>query len=309
MGAGRRFVRRGANERNGEVRKKILFVVDVPGWAWFKKSEAIQRCLRDEFKADVWWPGKCVIPKGFDLYLTFCPPMLEHLRGVERERKVTGTTGYIRFDEWFVGDKAFYEAEVAALHANSLSLLERIKLYHDNVFYVPNGVDTSLFKQQDLTKKDGLVVGFVGSEYSIVYKGLVDYILPATLVAGVKLSTNLCIHLNKFSEQKMVSFYKEIDVYVVASVEEGTPNPMLEAASCGRPVISNRVGNAPEFVINGESGFLVERSMKSYVEALQYFEDTPKEVLRMGLNARKQAEKWDWKIQAENYRKMFRELT
>lgn len=283
-------------------------MVDVCGWAWWNKACAIKNCLQDEFDFDVWYSGKSKIPQDFDLYFTFCPPMLVHLKNIGRDRKVTGTTGHIRFKEWFVKDRAFYESEVAALHANSRSLLNLVERYHSKVFYVPNGVDTDLFRYCDLVKKGGLVLGFVGSHYSAIYKGFYDFINPAVLKAGAGVNTNFCSYSNKISQVRLVSFYKTIDVYVVASKAEGTPNPMLEAASCGRLVISNRVGNAPEFVKNGESGFLINRDVDEYVRALQYFKDNPKEIKRMGLNARKQAELWDWKIQAENYRNMFREL-
>lgn len=291
------------------MKKKILFIVDVKGWAWWFKSLAISDCLKDEFDFDVWFPGKSKISQDFDLYFTFCPPMLVYLKGIEKDRKVTGTTGHLHFKEWFVKDKKFYEGEVAALHANSKTLLALIKLYHSRIYYIPNGVDINLFSYCDFVKKNKLVVGFVGSRYTAVYKGFYDFTnLAVQKVNGVVVKTNFCTYGNKISQAEMVSFYKGIDVYVVASVGEGTPNPMLEAASCGRATISNKVGNAPEFVKNGESGFLIKRNFNEYIKAIQYFRDNPKEIGRMGLNARRQAELWSWKIQAENYRNMFREI-
>lgn len=292
------------------MKKKILFVVDVKGWAWWFKACAIGNCLKDEFDFDVWFPGKSIIPQKFDLYLTFCPPHLSCLKGIGKDRKVTGVTSHIFFKECFgAKSKEFYRDKVAALHANSMLLYESVKGRHSKSYYVPNGVDTSSFPYCNSNQNAKLVVGFVGSRHRLGYKGFVDYIEPAIQsVKGVDLKANFCIYSNKVSQAEMLSFYRDIDMYIVASVAEGTPNPMLEAASCGRPTISNKVGNALEFIKNGESGFLVERDVSEYVKAIQYFKDNQKEVERMGLIARRQAELWDWKIQAENYRNMFREI-
>ena len=93
---------------------------------------------------------------------------------------------------------------------------------------------------------------------------------------------------------------------MVASMEDGTPNPALEAAACGRPIISNQIGNMPEFIKDGWNGFLVERKIGAYVNKLKYLQENRNELIRMGNNARKTVlEEWTWKKQAENYRNMF----
>ena len=100
-----------------------------------------------------------------------------------------------------------------------------------------------------------------------------------------------------------------MDVFVVASLEDGTPNPALEAASCGRPIISNRIGNMPEFIKDGYNGFLVGRTVAEYVDKIKWLQDNRSKMINMGLRARETVEKyWTWEIQAENYRKMFRDI-
>ena len=49
------------------------------------------------------------------------------------------------------------------------------------------------------------------------------------------------------------------DVFVLPSRSEGYSLALLEALAAGLPVVSTRVGIAPEVVIDGRNGFLVER--------------------------------------------------
>ena len=121
--------------------------------------------------------------------------------------------------------------------------------------------------------------------------------------------SNVVTWKNKIPHSEMYKIYQDMDVFLIASLEDGTPNPGLEAAACGRPIISNRIGNMPELIEDGVNGFLVERKIEAYVEKIQWLQNNRDKMIVMGQKAREAIEKqWTWKIQAENYRKMFREI-
>jgi glycosyltransferase involved in cell wall biosynthesis len=53
----------------------------------------------------------------------------------------------------------------------------------------------------------------------------------------------------------------------------------------------------------------VNKNVNDYVEKILYLKNNRDKLIEMGNNARKTVEEgWTWKIQAENYRKMFREI-
>jgi glycosyltransferase involved in cell wall biosynthesis len=49
-----------------------------------------------------------------------------------------------------------------------------------------------------------------------------------------------------------------LDVLLLTSRNEANPVSILEALSCGKPVVATRVGSVPETVLDGQVGYLVE---------------------------------------------------
>jgi glycosyltransferase involved in cell wall biosynthesis len=65
-------------------------------------------------------------------------------------------------------------------------------------------------------------------------------------------------HVVAGSRGELARAYHALDVYLVASRQEGGPKAVLEAMATGVPLVSTRVGQAHELVVDGENGWLVE---------------------------------------------------
>jgi glycosyltransferase involved in cell wall biosynthesis len=81
---------------------------------------------------------------------------------------------------------------------------------------------------------------------------------------------------------------RQCDLVVQPSLAEGFGIALVEAMACGLPVISTRVGIAPQLITAGEQGWLVvEPTAQCLGEALRLaLRLSPRERLEMGLRAR-----------------------
>jgi glycosyltransferase involved in cell wall biosynthesis len=269
-------------------RPKILLIADVCGWAWWNKSQYLKMYLADDFDIDticVLGPEKAGINRGkYQLFVTYGYSYVHMLQGVPRRRRMTGITAHRKIN--FL--KPYMEL-AKWNHANSLMLIEdlkKMKVKNTEMFYVPNGVDEQVFHPiRPLTTEGELIAGHVGKVCTA--KGQQEFIIPAMNRAKVKSIYNMNDYRDRRPYCEMAPYYNDMDVFLCASVEDGTPNPALEAAACGRPIISNRIGNMPELIKDGYNGFLVERKVGAYVEKLEYLRKNRDHLVEMGKNARK----------------------
>ena len=80
----------------------------------------------------------------------------------------------------------------------------------------------------------------------------------------------------------------QASIVCLPSYREGLPKVLLEAASCGRPIIATDVPGCREITHNGENGVLVPpKNTESIVYAIKELIDNPKKREAMGENGRK----------------------
>ena len=103
---------------------------------------------------------------------------------------------------------------------------------------------------------------------------------------------------------------KEMDVFVLPSVNEGASNSVVEAMALGKPVIAARSGANPELVDHGKTGVLVpaaspERLASEMLSLLK----NPERARLLGLAGRKKVEeKFDIRHCARKYESLYKNL-
>ena len=59
-------------------------------------------------------------------------------------------------------------------------------------------------------------------------------------------------------EERLISLYNAVSVFVTPSLEENLPNTIMEAMSCGTPCVGFRVGGIPEMIDHKSNGYVAE---------------------------------------------------
>jgi glycosyltransferase involved in cell wall biosynthesis len=69
------------------------------------------------------------------------------------------------------------------------------------------------------------------------------------------------------SHDEVPGYLNQLKLLVLPSYTEGLPNIMLEAMACGTPVLASPVGAIPDFIKDGETGFLMEDNSPECIAA------------------------------------------
>lgn len=88
-------------------------------------------------------------------------------------------------------------------------------------------------------------------------------------------------------------FIEKCHCFVLSSYHEGMANTNLECAAMGRPIITSNIHGCKEAVIEGVSGYLVEKANSEdlYQKIKQFLELSFEEKEKMGLESRRHMEK------------------
>ena len=152
-----------------------------------------------------------------------------------------------------------------------------------NIRFAPPGVDTQQFSfaphPRGVDTPFILCVGRLGDPRKNPLLLLEAFALAAHKLPGVKLMTagvspppaeyferavalnlgNRIMHVDSPDAGELVSLYQRAIAFALSSEEEGLGIVLLEAMSCGTPVVATRCGGPECIVTDGVDGFLVNR--------------------------------------------------
>jgi glycosyltransferase involved in cell wall biosynthesis len=102
--------------------------------------------------------------------------------------------------------------------------------------------------------------------------------------------------------------YNRAAVFIYPSLYEGFGLPVLEAMSCGTPVITSNLSSLPEIV--GRAGILVNpKNEQELAGAIKNILERPKMALSMKKKGLLQAKKFSWQKAAKETLKVFKKVT
>lgn len=169
---------------------------------------------------------------------------------------------------------------------------------------VPNYVDTNLFKPMDFEKEKNSVC-FVGRLES--QKNLVNLIRAAQGTESnlifygegslrdelQKLAHELGVYASfrgRISNEELPKALNACEIFILPSWHEGNPKALLEAMSCGLPVVGTNVEGISSIIRDNENGLLCETESNSIQSAIKKLSSDVNLRDKLGKSAREMIE-------------------
>jgi glycosyltransferase involved in cell wall biosynthesis len=196
------------------------------------------------------------------------------------------------------------DAHVAVGKKSAQRMEDFYALGRNSVISIPNGVPD--VGEPEAIIKETMTIGSIGrldamKAHEILLKAIaqVENTNAVILGEGTERSNleQLAIDLGIQDRVQLLgwvndprSYLSQFDVVAMPSRSEGFPLAMVEAMLAARPVVATRVGSMPEAVIDGVTGWLIEKNdVGELARALMRSYDDPDLRLQMGQQARQMA--------------------
>lgn len=232
------------------------------------------------------------------------------------------------YDHSFLNEDAFWITESFLKYVKSYTVSsKKLQVIYNNLdiekkpmMEITDGVDLQKFIPRNIerfSKADRTIsIGWVGnskfedSKKDKDLKGVRKIIIPAIeelIEEGYNIKKKFADRNEGYiPHDKMPEYYQSIDLYICASKEEGTPNPVLESMACGVPVISTNVGIVPEVLGEKQKKYIIkERSKEALKEKIIQFINNKEEWSELSNENLEQIKDWSWNKKCEQFKEFF----
>jgi len=111
----------------------------------------------------------------------------------------------------------------------------------------------------------------------------------------------------RIDAEKMPDIYRQSDIFISASAQEGMSNAMLEAMASGLPIVTTRCEGVEELIT--DNGIVVEQAdADAIAQATRTLAQDGAMYDSMRAAARKQAEKFGWQSVADQYIELYKRI-
>ena len=294
---------------------------------WLVRAGSLYRRLLRESKYDL-VHAFFGFPTGWLCYRTAKRlPYIISLRGSD----VPGANARLKLDYKILGPLVFKPIwqKASALVACSKGLKARALQFLPSaqIQVIPNGVDLQRFYPAEAGKDSGglrlLTVGRLSMTKRLpLLLEMVEVLrgeggkTHLTVVGGGALEAELrrflaelnlrdaVTLLGRREGSEMPEIYRQHDVFVSASMQEGMSNAMLEAMASGLPIVTTRCEGVDELI--ADNGIVVYDSRpEALAAAIRRLADAAATRQAMSVAARKKAESFGWDKVADAYLQLY----
>jgi len=131
------------------------------------------------------------------------------------------------------------------------------------------------------------------------------YIMHELDKIGVPYTHRLLDDYHQVSE-----LYAALDAYLVSSREEGGPKGILESLASGVPLVTTKVGMAPDVITDGQNGLLADlEDANALAEKLLEIAKSDRLSKKLANQGLESAKKFDWlNIARQYYKKVYQPI-
>jgi len=180
------------------------------------------------------------------------------------------------------------------------------KNYHPRGTHVliPNYVETNVFKPMNVAKQKGSLcfIGRLTQQKNLL--ALLEALESLPYMLDIIGSGEQVEQLKEFARKnqvkvgflgnipnhKLPEILNQHELFILPSLWEGMPKTLLEAMSCGLPIIGTNIAGIREVIDHGKNGILCDTDSGSIREAIASLMEDEGSRKRIGLNARKTIE-------------------
>ncbi len=295
---------------------KVHICYDVDGWCYHNRARAIQKHAPGTFDVTIGRSHEAIKAGRFDydVVMQLCYGQCGRLRAAmtragSKAKLLAGyNAGWGYRLEYFSELQQHADWVVFNNHENWVKTGKP-----PNTACISNGVDRDVFNVRVPPKQRKPRVLWTGSEFHRQngdvkgYDALLRPLAERLAADGIECDLFLVDSHGpeRRTPEQMAKWYNTGTVYVVASEMEGTPNPALEAASCGCTIVSTRVGNMPELIAPHLNGLLVDRTLDDLYGGIVWAAD---HYLPLAGEMLKRIQYWGWHYRAAQYYALFRRV-
>ena len=214
---------------------------------------------------------------------------------------------------------------IIVLNNNYKTLVNRKYHILENITIIPNGINKEFFIDKRITSSrytNLLFVGRLSIEKNVSKLVEAVSLLESRVVLDIvgdgekrkeieklildKKLKNVILHGKKIGKD-LIKFYKNADIFLLASDYEGLPLVLLEAMASGTPIIASDVIGIRELV--GKTGILVNPSTpENFARTIDNLIEDKILINTLSKRGRKKAKNYDWKKIVEKFEDVYQSV-
>ena len=249
---------------------KILWIIDVPDWAYDINAKSISSKLNNHSHNFIYGNKTSNVDiSQYDKVIIMFPPNISICSHIDNYSKIVFTLNSHRV----LGDiNVDILKKIGSIVCANKSLYDYAIKYNKNSFFIPEGLDLNYFKCNN-KQLDKFVIGFSGNiKASSSHKGYPIYKKVVDNLTSIDKSiSSLCVGIGStFVKRENIvnEFYNKISCLVLLSINEGCSSVIMEALACGVPVICTKVGYHGDVLENNKNVIFINRDEKELTNAI-----------------------------------------